>query len=107
MEPLIVFLISSTCCVLITGTIYRTKYSRITKSISFKEFVSMCEKSPENFTFYATCVVDNLTNICIQFNLFDTIRMNIYYAKYKRNMFPTVYHMGIQVRLGDIRWRTI
>lgn len=84
MKPLIVFLISSTCCVLITGTIYRTKYSRITKSISFKEFVSMCEKSPENFTFYATCVVDNLTNICVQFNLFDTIRMNIYYAKYKR-----------------------
>ena len=84
MEPLIVFLISSICCILITSAIYRTKYSRITKSISFKEFVSMCEKSPENFTFYATCVVDNLTNICIQFNLFDTIRMNIYYAKYKR-----------------------
>ena len=90
MEYLIVFFVSSAICFTIFYIIVNTMsknqtYDKITRDISFKEFSSMFEHSPEKFSFYNTYVVDNLTKICIQFNVIDTIRMNFCYMKYKRN----------------------
>lgn len=90
MEYLIVFLVSSAVCFtifyVIVNTMYKNQtYKRITREISFKEFKSMFERTPENFSFFNTYVIDNLTNVCIQFNVVDTIRMNLCYMKYKKD----------------------